>query len=49
MAASDGTEGLYHFMMKNTDITLVYREMIFTTLTSEYGIVEKELFVFLIK
>jgi hypothetical protein len=49
MGASDGTEGIYDFMLNNTDINLVYREMIFTTLTTDYGIVEKELFVFLIK
>jgi hypothetical protein len=45
LGASDATEGMYHFMMTNKKVELVYREMLLKS-ENDYGPIEKEIFIF---
>ena len=47
IGGSDGSEGMYHFMLTNTKIKLVHREMLICAY-NQFGIIEKEIFIFVI-
>ena len=45
LGSSDGTEGLYNFILTNIKIKLLHREMLITAY-NQFGIIEKEIFIF---
>ena len=47
LGSSDGTEGMYNFMLSNTKIKLLEREMLITGY-NQFGIIEKEIYIFVI-
>lgn len=48
LGASDGTEGMYNYMIFNDNLCLEIRETIYTG-TNMYGLIQKEVFVFRVK
>lgn len=48
LGASDGSEGMYNYLMKHINLELVVREMIYEGKDTFGGNIEKELFIFAI-
>lgn len=48
LGGSDGTEGMYIFMLNNPDLILECRQMLITG-HNQFGIIEKEIFIFRVK
>ena len=46
LGASDGTEGIYHYLMENEDLDIIHQNVVSKTSDSIFGAIIKSVYVF---